>query len=194
MDNTNELIFNIKNFALLAYNNINIRVGSHFTRPPRLTKMNNLTKEQTNILDNFIQDFLPPRGNKRKNSGNELDYVTTALDKVFKQNFGFNLNRQIILNAFEILGYDTFEKEGNIDHENKTFKPANNGNVKTKIVESGNFQIEAPFTYIDISADTIRHLMKTTAQLPENTNSKTVQKTEELKNKIQKFKTKNDKE
>ena len=154
--------------------------------------MNNLTKRQINILDNFIREFLPPRGNKRKNSGNEMDYVTTALDKVFKQNFGFNLDRHILLNAFEILGYDIFEKEGNIDHENKTFKPANNGNVKTKIVGVGNFKIEAPFTYIDISAVTIRYLMKTTAQLPENTNSDTFPKTKELKIKIQKIKTKND--
>jgi hypothetical protein len=57
--------------------------------------MNGFTKEQINILDNFIQEFLPPRGNKRKNSGNELDYVTTTLDRVFKQNFGFNLNQRL---------------------------------------------------------------------------------------------------
>ena len=149
--------------------------------------MSNLTTTQLNILDKFIQEFLPARGNKRKNSGNELDYVTTALDKVFKQNFGFNLTRHIVLKAFKNLGYTVFEKEGNIDHDNKTFKPADIGNVKNKTVGLG-LIIEAPFTYIDISADTIRHFMKTTAQLPESTNSKTLNKTEKMKREIQQFK------
>lgn len=148
--------------------------------------MIDLTTEQSSILDKFIQEFLPMRGNKRKNSGNELDYVTTTLDKVFKQNFGFNLTRQIILKAFTRLGYSVFEKEGIMDFDNKTFKPATSGNIKYKI-PGPRQPSEAPFTHIDISADTIRHLMKTTAQLSENTNSETLHKTEKLKADIQVF-------
>lgn len=149
--------------------------------------MSELTKKQLNILNKFIQIFLPTRGNQRKNSGNELDYVTATLDKLFIQNFGFNLSRHVILKAFKGLGNAIFEKEANFDYAKKKNRPADIGNLKGKTVGVGNI-IEAPFTYIDISSDTIRHLMKTTAQLPENTNTQSLDKIEKLKSGIQEFK------
>jgi hypothetical protein len=48
-------------------------------------KPNKLNKNQQVILKEFITRFLPQRGNKRKNLGNEIEYVQTALDKVFKK-------------------------------------------------------------------------------------------------------------
>jgi len=54
-----------------------------------------LNEEQQQLLDKFIESFLPKRGNKRKNSGNELDYVSNTLDKLFKREFGLISHAQM---------------------------------------------------------------------------------------------------
>lgn len=37
-----------------------------------------LDKNQKEILNAFIEQFLPKRGTKRKNSGNEMEYIATT--------------------------------------------------------------------------------------------------------------------
>lgn len=87
-----------------------------------------MDKNQKILLENFIVEFLPPTGTQRKNSGNELDYITRTLDKVFIQNFGFNLSKFEITNCFSRLGYQIFDKKGIFDYETKKIKPTNTHN------------------------------------------------------------------
>lgn len=148
--------------------------------------MKELNKKQLDLLETFINSFLPKRGNKRKNLGNELDYVTTTLNKIFIQNFGFNLNRCQILEIFKKMGYEIFEVNSTWDAEEKVYKPSKNGN-SWKIVGFSQIK-ESPYTYIDISSTIIRELMRTTMNLPEHTNSERVKNTEMLKQKIADFK------
>lgn len=54
-----------------------------------------LTEAQKNIVLDFIRKFLPKRGNKRKHSGNELEYVANVIDRIIKQQFCFNLTRKM---------------------------------------------------------------------------------------------------
>ncbi len=149
--------------------------------------MNKLNPEQWSILKQFIQKFLPQRGNKRKNSGNELDYVSITLNRVFIQHFGFNLERYEVIDAFEELGYQTFEREEEIDYDAKTSRPVINGTNKIKKIGVGN-RLEAPFTFIDISAKTVRNLMRATATLPETTNPQKSYEVEKLKRELEGFK------
>lgn len=139
--------------------------------------MNNNQKE---ILENFIVEFLPPTESKRKYSGNELEYITRTLDKVFIQNFDFNLSKEEITFCFFKLGHQIFNKNGVFDSNTKKMKPT--------------YEDESPFLsldcniYFDISPKSMRQLMLTTSKLSEITNYKKIDDTEKMQIKLEIFK------
>ena len=47
------------------------------------------TYKQKEILQNFILEFLPKKGNNRKYSTNEIDYVTQAIEWFCMNYLGF---------------------------------------------------------------------------------------------------------
>ncbi|MEZ7498189.1 hypothetical protein QO200_05490 [Flavobacterium sp. Arc3] len=141
-----------------------------------------MEKNKKKLLENFIIEFLPPTGNKRKYSGNELDYITRTLDKVFIQNFGFNLSKEEIADCFSRLNYEIFDKIGILDYEKKRIKPA--------FIDESNTSLPIQFIYFEISPKTMRQLMLTTSQLSEITNSKKTDDTEKMKIKLELFKNK----
>jgi len=147
-----------------------------------------LDKKQKTILRDFIKTFLPQTGTKRKNSGNELDYIHTTLDRLFIQHFEFNLTREEILNAFQELDYFIFPLKGDWDADNKIIKPSNTGNL----IDYGNgySTYNASFLYIEVKAETVRYLRKATATLPPNTNLDKYAKTTLLLENIKSFKEK----
>lgn len=132
--------------------------------------MNNNQKE---ILENFIIEFLPPTNNERKYSGNELEYIARTLDKVFMQNFGFNLTKDEIANSFFSLGYKIFDKNGAFDLDFKKMSPTSD--------EDSIYLVPNAFTYFNISPKTMRQLMLTTSKLSEITNLKKIKNTETIK-------------
>jgi hypothetical protein len=148
---------------------------------------NKLPAEQDKLFEKFILTFFERTGTKSKNSGNELNYITTTLDRVFKQNFGFNLDRRTIENKFEELGYSVFYKNETYNTDTKKHSPSINGEIKLKQVglDSG---IEAPYTYLDISPKTVRQLMRTTTTLTETTNETKYIETEIMRKRILAFK------
>lgn len=141
--------------------------------------MNNNQKE---ILENFIVEFLPPTESKRKYSGNELDYITRALDKLFIQNFGFNLSKEEIAYCFFKLGYQIFDKNGVFDSNTKKTKPT--------IINEGYFLSLNCYTYFDIRPKSMRQLMLITSKLSKITNSEKIDETKNMKIKIENFKIK----
>ena len=84
-----------------------------------------MDNNQKILLENFIVQFLAPTRTQRKYSGNELDYITRTLDKVFLQNFGFNLKKEEIAYCFFKIGYQIFNKNGVFDSNTKKTKPTN---------------------------------------------------------------------
>jgi hypothetical protein len=141
-----------------------------------------MENNQKKILENFIVEFLPPTGNQRKNSGNELEYITRTLDRVFLQKFGFNLSEIEITYCFSMLGYQIFNKIGIVDYENKKIKPA--------FINETNKSQPIQFSYFDISPKTMRQFMLTTSKLSEITNLKKIENTEKMKIKLEIFKNK----
>lgn len=141
--------------------------------------MNNNQKE---ILENFIIEFLPPTESKRKYSGNELDYITRALDKLFIQNFSFNLSKTEITECFSRLRYQIFDKTGIVDYEKKRIKPA--------FIDESNTSLPIQFIYFEISPKTMRQLMLTTSKLSQITNSEKIDNTVKMKTKLEMFKNK----
>lgn len=149
-------------------------------------KDNTLDQNQKEILESFIKSFLPKRGNKRKNSGNEIDYVDMTIDKIFIKYFGFNLSRQNILDAFEKLQYDIFVKKGDYDSEMKRYKPSAKGtHVRVGDGYSGS---NAMYVYIDIAPPIVRELSLATFNPLPNTNADKILATQKMKKEIDLFK------
>jgi hypothetical protein len=142
-----------------------------------------MEKNQKKILENFIIEFLPPTENKIKRSGNELQYITRTLDKLFIQNFSFNLSKTEITECFSKLGYEIFDKVGIVDYEKKRIKPA--------LIDESNNSFPIQFIYFEISPKTMRQLMLITSKISGITNSKKIDYTEMMKIKLEKFKNKN---
>lgn len=141
-----------------------------------------MDKNQKILLENFILEFLPPTGNQRKYSGNELDYITRTLAKVFIQKFGFKLTKEEVAYCFFKLGYQIFDKNGVFDSNTKKIKPTNE--------DEGRFLTLDCFTYFNISPKSMRQLMLTTSKLSEIINSEKFSNTEKMKFKLEKFKNK----
>lgn len=139
--------------------------------------MNNNKKQ---ILKKFIIEFLPQTNNERKYSGNELEYITRTLDKVFIQNFGFNLTKDEIAYCFFGLGYNIFDKNGAFDLEFKKMSPTSDDNAV--------YLVPNAYTYFNISPKTMRQLMLTTSKLSELTNFKKIKNTEKMKSELKIFK------
>jgi hypothetical protein len=122
-----------------------------------------LDENNKNTLRTFIKQFLPKRGTKRKNSGNEIEYIGNALNLVIKRNFGFNINRQAILEIFEELEYSIFTKFGEWNSEEKKYKPSQMGeSIRFGDVYSDN---STGYIYIDIEPKIVRQLMLTVKTL-----------------------------
>jgi len=145
-----------------------------------------LTANQENIVKAFIQKFLPKRGNKRKHSGNELEYVTGVVNRIMKQQFGFNLTRKNMIKCFEDLQYAIFTRNGDWDSENKKMIPCAKGNI----VRMGDAysDYDAMFNYVDVEALVVRELKLRTAKLPPNASEETKQRKSEIDAKFALFK------
>lgn len=142
-----------------------------------------LDAKQKSILLDFITEFLPKRGNKRKNNTNEISYLADSLDRVFNSYFGFRLNRESVLGAFEELGYDIFYKKGEFD--GKDFKPAFSGSaISGTDVYLTN---EAMYIYVDVTAPRVTELRLTTFPYQENTDKAKIKLIDYVKSEIELF-------
>lgn len=146
----------------------------------RFQKESQLTATQNDIVNSFILKFLPKRGNKRKHSGNELEYVTTAINRIMKQQFGFDVTRKNVLNCFGELQYDIFTRNGNWDSENKKVIPSKKGDL----IRLDDAYTDAMFIYIDVDALAVRELKLGTFKLPPNANAQTIEKKKQLDEQI----------
>lgn len=141
--------------------------------------------EKIETLSQFIQTFLPKRGNERKNSGNEIEYVTKTLNRIFSQHFNVPLSREEVLGVFINLGYRIFIRNASWDAEKKTFRPSK----EEESVRLGDVYSEynCGFLYIDINASDVRMLRKASITMPPNTNLELAKQVNDLKDRIQKF-------
>ena len=145
-----------------------------------------MNKVQQETLRNFIRTFLPLTNNKRKSSGNELEYIHSTLDRVCIQQFGFNVSKEEIIDAFTELGYNIYTKKGEWDSDTKIHRPSQKG---TSIRVDGAYAgYNAAYIYFDVKPEDVRLLMKTTAKLPPNTNLDKVSKVHLLQEALQNFK------
>ncbi|MCH7410190.1 hypothetical protein MM239_12350 [Belliella sp. DSM 111904] len=149
-------------------------------------KRSKLKDTEYQILKSFIEHFLPIRGNERKNSGNEIDYISSTLELVFKKYFDFNVNDVDVLEIFEDLNYKIFTKNGKWDSENKLIKPTSGQNL-IKQSKKAYQNYDVAYIYIDIEPKTVRTLKLTVKELPENTSPSKANDVIEMTNKIDLF-------
>lgn len=147
---------------------------------------NKLDASQAAILSDFITEFLPTTGTKRKYTANEIYYIHETLNRIFMQQFGFKIPFEELKKTFENLGYTIFELKGKLDNESKVLRPSKNGELN--VIRSIDKAFVKGFLFIDVKADTVRYLRKTTATLQPNTNPDKFDKTKVLMEKIENFK------
>lgn len=142
-----------------------------------------LPAAQQQTLHAFIQAILPPRGNKRKTTRNELQRVTDTLHLVLLRYFGFGVTQPQVLDAFQQLGYAVYTKQGEWHPEKKQWMPSATGtSIRGGVPYEPN---DAAFIYLDVEATTIQQLWLVTQQLPANTGEEKVRQRDELHARIQ---------
>jgi hypothetical protein len=138
------------------------------------------------MLELFIETFLPKQENKRKYSGNEIEYISNTLNRIFQKQFGFKLTTKEILGTFEKMGYNIYNKFSSLNSENKNFKPSTQGDCIR--FDSPYKENNAAFIYVNVSSAFVRQLWLTTTTLPPNTNMEKLLAINALKREIEKFK------
>ncbi|GAB3585619.1 hypothetical protein [Hymenobacter daeguensis] len=148
--------------------------------------MDSLPTAHQHTLDSFIKAFLPPRGNKRKTTRNELQRVHLTLHRVLQKYFGFGVTQQQVLTAFERLGYAIFAKKGEWNPDKKDWAPS----AKGEITRAGGpyEEYSAGFLYVDVEAASIAQLWLATTTLPADASSEKAHQRELLVERIHAFK------
>ncbi len=144
-----------------------------------------LEPHQKEILKKFILTFLPQRGNKRKGLKNEIEYISTTIDRILYQHFNFHITRKHILNAFEELKYPIFQKKSKWDSDKKEFVPLNQGTYIR--LDNSYKDYEATFIYVDIEPSIVGQLRLITSGLPPQTNKERQDEKEEMTKRIYLF-------
>ena len=117
----------------------------------RFKKVFTITDLQKEILKDFIIKFLPQRDNKRKNSGNEIEFVHKTLNIIFNKRFKFRLMKDDIVNTFVELNYDMFYKFEDIASQSPSHYP-----IKYRHSETQKSSYDSEYVHIDISPITVR--------------------------------------
>lgn len=60
-----------------------------------------LHEAQMRLLRRFIATFLPPQDKFHRNLANEINYVTTTLNRVLLHHFGFRVNKEMVTEALQ---------------------------------------------------------------------------------------------
>ena len=131
--------------------------------------------KQKEVLNNFILEFLPKRGNERKYSTNEIDYVTKAIEWVCMKFFDFRPTEEDVLHSFKILGYRLLEKK-----DDNCLK----GNCKD------GKSIPTKHIYVDTDSVMVKQLRNVTKKLQPNTSKEKENEYFLLKNILEEFKIK----
>ncbi|KAA9042126.1 hypothetical protein FW778_08940 [Ginsengibacter hankyongi] len=151
-----------------------------------MDKIEKLDTNRTDILKKFITGFLPKRGNKRKGEKNEIEYISSTIDRIFSKYFDFNVSSRHILDAFEELGYDIFLKKSLWNAEKKEDIPSNNGN---RVRLDGIYaDYHAAFIYVDIEPRIVGQLRLVTSGLPSTTSKEKLSQRQEIEKRINLFK------
>jgi hypothetical protein len=142
-----------------------------------------LPAAQHRILQAFIRAILPPRGNKRKTTRNELERVTDTLHRVLLRYFGFGVTPSQVLDAFQQLGYAVYTKQSEWHPDKKQWVPSASGaTVRGGAPYEPN---DAAFIYLDVEATTVQQLWLVTLALPANTGPEKLRQRDELHARIQ---------
>ena len=130
--------------------------------------------KQKEVLNNFILEFLPQRGNERKYSTNEINYVSKAVEWVCMKFFDFRPTEEEVLHSFKMLGYRLLEKDDYCLKQN---------------CKDGK-SLPTKYKYVDIDSVMVKQLRNVTKKLQPNTGKEKENEYFLLKNRLEDFKIK----
>jgi hypothetical protein len=116
-----------------------------------------LSYSQKEILSLFVQQFCRQTDGIRKSACSELGYVYMSLLSIFKDRFGFHINREDVFEAFCNLNYPMVFAEGLLTDELQSLPL-----MKCKEVSD----ISGKLIYVGVNPDEIKFLRKYAIKLP----------------------------
>jgi len=143
-----------------------------------------LNEEQKSIVQDFIKEFLPPTGNKRKARTNEIQFIAPTLNSIFNKHFKFKVDEKDLLDIFDEMDYQIFIKGNVFDSSKKDLVPA-----KETKKEGWNRKVNlhANQVYVEVHSVVVSALRLVNMTLAENTNPIKVKETESYRKKVHEF-------
>lgn len=140
-----------------------------------------MTESEKDLLNNFIDEFLPPSGNKRKYQTNTMHSIFSSLQRIFFHHSKIELTWEEVVKAFELKGYEFFTANMRRDDETKReyFTPNQGFKAQVGINErNGRMKFSDAF-YVNISPVRLSELRKCTVSIQPNANAETIEKRKE---------------
>ncbi len=83
--------------------------------------------EEEKIFEHFIREFLPPVDNKRKKSGNELEYVLSKVNSIMKAKLNFRLGARAFQKVLDGNNYMIMSRDFEWDPDIKKLRSIKTG-------------------------------------------------------------------
>ena len=130
-----------------------------------------LHEAQMRLLRRFIAPFLPPQDKFHRNLANEINYVTTTLNRVLLHHFGFRVNKEMVTEALQDNKCILFTKNDQANNRKyqRRIVPSEQNFLGTLFSTEKTDVQETVYVHADIDAGTVRTLRLTTIPIPENT-------------------------
>lgn len=127
------------------------------------TENTTLSVEQQAIVENFMQEFLPPC-NPRQSKSNELMYLHILAEKIFKQKFFFSISPEQFLETCLDMGYQITTSKAIYDAVSRSYKPHKEGIYlnSNPLYKKHN----AAFIYLNVDSNEVNTLMNTLYKHP----------------------------
>jgi len=116
-----------------------------------------LSYSQKEILSLFVHQFCHPTDGIRKNACSELGYIYMSLGAIFKERFGFHINKEDVFESFCNLNYPMVFAEVLLTDELQSLPL-----MKCKEVSD----IKEKLIYVGVNPDEIKFLRKFALKLP----------------------------
>jgi hypothetical protein len=143
-----------------------------------------LNSSQKAILEKFISHFFVPTGNKRNYRTNEIEYVYTVFNKIFKKHFEFTPNQVDILKAFQNSGIKIYKRTGLIEGSVLHF---NKGKIEEVNVFNLPERVRTEHHFIEISPLVVKALSRMYMNLPQLKDQDIIKEIKEYEGKFEEF-------
>ncbi|MDO4930064.1 MAG: hypothetical protein Q4E59_02910 [Bacteroidales bacterium] len=138
----------------------------------------------------LLKTLLPPVDNRHRNMANEVNYLSTTMNRLLLQQFGFRIEFQTLMDLLRNAGYVFFTRDGLCDPNKRRLKP-----IKSPTLFPDEVEMAEPtqgrggtFVYVNLSGKVVRTLRCLTIPLPPNMSADKLELLNDVKARLEQFK------